>query len=272
MFLFNSSRYARAYFDWSDSVGIGVDSWACARHRRWSNTTVMLFGSQPMSFMNISNADVRLDEGRPHVMIVEKGYIYCALRGPMPSPPDAASPDEDRSLPGGVPQRSGGGGGLASGPVAGIAVGAALAGVAAAAAVAFGYRRWVATRNRGGDLSGGGGGGGGGGGSGGGDTTAAAVTRQRRRRGKAWRGRGTRQPSNHRILFTSVLDAAVSVQPSNARVGWAACAQGAPLCAVTCRGSVEHVAASPLFPSTGNNRLTATHEHAPHRTVTAVFF
>lgn len=168
MFLFNSSRYARAYFDWSDSVGIGVDSWACARYRRWSNTTVMLFGSQPMSFTNISNADVRLDEGRPHVMIVEKGYIYCALRGPMPSPPDAASPDEDRSLPGGVPQRSGGGGGLASGPVAGIAVGAALAGVAAAAAVAFGYRRWVATRNRGGDLSGGGGGGGGGGGSGGG--------------------------------------------------------------------------------------------------------
>lgn len=163
----NRTALMRNWLEWSDSVGLITDSWACGSVPRWnSTTTYMLFGDDVWSINGlVPSTALVLEDGRPHLMIVNNGGIACILRAPMPRA-ETPVPNEERSTPpGGGSDGSGGGGGLSAGPVAGIAVGSAVAAaVVAAGAVALGYRRSAGTR---GSRSGRGGGGGGDGGDGG---------------------------------------------------------------------------------------------------------
>eukprot|EP00170_Pyropia_yezoensis_P002612 contig_10982_g2616 len=73
--------------EWSDSVGIGMGSLKCGNKLQWSNTTVLLFGNDGW-FVDYENDGpvLEIEDGRPHVMIVEGIYLLCILRGPRPTP------------------------------------------------------------------------------------------------------------------------------------------------------------------------------------------
>lgn len=137
---FNGSFYERALLEWADSAGIGMDSWTCGDIHRWDNTTVMLFGDAPL-WLSFNDDDetrnVDLEEGRPHILILNSGSIVCILEAPKPST-GTATPKDGSSAPA---SGSGQGGGLSAGPVAGVALGAAASAVAVAVAVTLGYRR-----------------------------------------------------------------------------------------------------------------------------------
>lgn len=165
----NRTVLMRNWLEWSDSVGLITNSWACGSVPRWnSTTTYMLFGDDGWRINGlVQSAAVVLEDGRPHMMIINNGVIMCILRAPTP-PAETPVPSEERSTPpAGGSDGLVGGGGLSAGPVAGVAVGsAAAAAVVVAGAVALGCRRSAGTRNSGNSR---GGGGGVGGGSNGGD-------------------------------------------------------------------------------------------------------
>lgn len=161
---FNGSESQRARLEWSDSVGIGMDSWACGSNiPRWDNATAILFGDDRWLLFGVWSDGVErnliLEDGRQHMLIINtnNGVMECVLRGRKPTPTESSTRSAGSN-------GSGDAGGLSTGPVVGIAIGAAVTAVAAAGAVALGYRRWVAKRGSGGGGDGGGGAGGGGGG------------------------------------------------------------------------------------------------------------
>lgn len=137
--LFNGTSWMRNWLEWSDSVGIHVDSWSCGNIPWWDNRTVMLFGDQQWGVHEVAggvNREIlRMEKGRPHMVITNGDDVFCVLSGPYrrltsPTPPnrDTATADEATARSGRAAA------GLTAGPVAAIAVGAAVAAVVAAAA------------------------------------------------------------------------------------------------------------------------------------------
>ncbi|KAK1865646.1 hypothetical protein I4F81_008175 [Pyropia yezoensis] len=145
----NGTKTMRAYLQWSDSVGVSINSWTCGNLHQPDN--VMLFGDtalRPSLWVNGKPEKQVLEDGHPHMLIFNKHHVQCLLKRPVP-PTASPTPAADASAPRTGSQGSGRGSGLSAGPVAGVAVGAAVVAVAAAGAVAFGYRRWATRRGTG---------------------------------------------------------------------------------------------------------------------------
>eukprot|EP00170_Pyropia_yezoensis_P006261 contig_25471_g6280 len=85
----NTTERMRNWLQWSDSVGVRMDSWACGPTPRWDIATWALFGDAPWSTKGVvstgNTTTLHMEEGVPHMVIVNGRSVLCVLRAPKPA-------------------------------------------------------------------------------------------------------------------------------------------------------------------------------------------